>query len=74
MRQCAICEKGSVVRGKRSFLRSHYNPTTTSRKYPNLQYATIKGGRKLICMQCLRSLNRKPVVRAVAAKKAVVAK
>ncbi len=58
MRQCAICGKGSVIRGKRSFLRSHYNPTSTSRKYPNLQYAKVAGARKLICVQCLRSISK----------------
>ena len=46
--------------GTRRLLRGHYNPTTKSRKYPNLQFAKVGGVRKLICVQCIRTLNRKP--------------
>ena len=60
MRQCAICGKGSVMGGTRRLLRGHYNPTTKSRKYPNLQFAKVGGVRKLICVQFIRTLNRKP--------------
>ena len=68
MRQCAICKKGSIMGGKRKLLRGHYNPTSTSRKYPNLQFAKVpaKGGsasggngtRKLICTKCLKTLHK----------------
>ena len=57
-----MCGKGSVIRGKRKLLRGHYNPTSTSRKYPNLQYAKVNGIRKLICTTCMRTLHKvKPV-------------
>jgi len=38
---CAICGKGSVKGGTRSFLRSHYNPTGSVRKHPNLQWGKL---------------------------------
>jgi len=73
MRQCAICGKGSIIRGKRKLLRGHYNPTSRSRKYPNLQWvrlpspaaqarggqAKVQGVRKRICTNCLKSLHKK---------------
>lgn len=59
MRQCTICGKGSVVRGARKKLRGKYNPTTKSRKYPNLQKTSIAQGlRVLACTQCIRTLNK----------------
>ncbi|RJQ29935.1 50S ribosomal protein L28 [Candidatus Parcubacteria bacterium] len=59
MRQCAVCGKGSVIRGKRRLLRGHYNPTGTSRKYPNLQWAKVGGTRKRVCVRCMKKLGRK---------------
>jgi len=59
MRQCKLCLKGSVIRGKRKLLRGHYNPTTKFRRYPNLQYAKVDGIRTLICTQCLRTMSKK---------------
>jgi len=60
---CTICKKGSVVMGTRRLLRGHYNLTKTSRKYPNLQWASLPtpplrerfGGasRIKICTRCL---------------------
>ena len=64
MRQCAKCGKGSIMVGSRRLLRGHYNPVSRSRKYPNLQFAKVEGVRKLICVQCIRTMNRKPVVKA----------
>ncbi len=54
--------------GKRILLRGHYNPTSKSRKYPNLQFSKVDGVRKLICVQCMRTISKKP--RAVKTKKA----
>jgi len=61
-KQCTICEKGSVVMGTRRLLRGHYNLTKTSRKYPNLQWASLpdrvggpKGGRIKICTRCMKA-------------------
>lgn len=59
MRQCAQCNKGSVIRGKRRLLRGHYNPVSRSRKYPNLQWAVVKGKRIKICVACLKTLHKK---------------
>ncbi|MBI5220651.1 MAG: hypothetical protein HY978_02335 [Candidatus Liptonbacteria bacterium] len=64
MRQCKQCGKGSVIRGKRKLLRGHYNPVDSKRKYPNLQYVTIGGVRKMVCVQCMRTLAKSPRVRA----------
>ena len=70
MKVCTLCDKGSVTGGKRSFLRSHYNPTKTIRRYPNLQWAklpshpdgrgsfTAAGVRAKICTKCLKKLHK----------------
>jgi len=59
MKICALCQKGSAMGGKRAFLRSHYNPTKTIRKYPNLQWARMTDGkRKKICVKCLKRLHK----------------
>ena len=45
--------------GTRTLLRGHYNPTNWTRKYPNLQKATLpNGGRGLACTKCIRTSNR----------------
>lgn len=59
MRQCALCGKGSQMGGKRRLLRGHYNPVSKSRKYPNLQYATVKGRRTLVCTSCIKTVSKK---------------
>ena len=69
MRKCARCEKTSQMGGHRILLRAHYNPTNWTRKYPNLQYATVDGKRMLICTGCMRTLHKAP--RKVVRKKAV---
>ncbi|RJP43601.1 hypothetical protein C4587_02895 [Candidatus Parcubacteria bacterium] len=57
MRQCKLCGRGSITRGKqRKLLRGHYNPTGTERKYPNLQWAKVNGVRKRICARCMKRL------------------
>jgi len=64
-KQCPICEKGSYVGGTRKLLRGNYNPTKKSRKYPNLQWASLpddgsssakaKAGKRIkICTRCLK--------------------
>jgi len=63
MKQCAMCHKGSQMGGERKLLRGHYNPVNWTRKYPNLQYATIDGTRVLICTGCLRTLHKPARVR-----------
>jgi len=52
---CPICNKGSQMSGTRILLRGHYNPTTKSRKYPNLQWATPPSGKRIkICTSCIK--------------------
>ncbi len=63
MRKCARCGKTSRMQGARKLLRGHYNPVNWSRKYPNLQYATVDGKRMLLCTTCLRTLHKTPRVR-----------
>ena len=61
MKACPICKKGSQMSVTRVLLRGKYNPTKKSRKYPNLQWATLPaqsngntGGRIKICTDCLK--------------------
>ncbi len=56
-----MCGKGSQMQGKRKLLRGHYNPVNWSRKYPNLQWARVKGERVRVCTQCMRKLAKTPV-------------
>ena len=59
MRQCEICGKGSVIRGKRVLLRGKYNPTSTARKYPNLQRIKLADGKQVLaCAKCIKNLHR----------------
>ncbi|HUC01894.1 MAG TPA: hypothetical protein VMA75_03235 [Candidatus Paceibacterota bacterium] len=48
------------MQGARKLLRGHYNPVNWSRKYPNLQYATVDGKRMLVCTTCLRTIHKAP--------------
>jgi len=69
-KQCAICQKGSRVFGRRKKLRGKYNPTGKVRKYPNLQWLSVpenvkskkfkpfKGKRVLACAKCIKSLAK----------------
>ncbi|MBU6414738.1 hypothetical protein KGQ34_00640 [Patescibacteria group bacterium] len=60
MKICAICNKGSVIGGTRKLLRGHYNPTSTKRKYPNLQWARLSSGeRAKVCARCMKKLHKK---------------
>ncbi|OGF61473.1 hypothetical protein A2662_00595 [Candidatus Giovannonibacteria bacterium RIFCSPHIGHO2_01_FULL_45_33] len=62
---CKICGRGSIVMGTRKLLRGHYNLTKTSRKYTNLQWASLPsallrkrfGGasRIKICTRCMKA-------------------
>ncbi|MEK7178871.1 MAG: 50S ribosomal protein L28 [Patescibacteria group bacterium] len=56
-KQCALCEKGSMMGGRYSnrVRATKFNPTGMKRKQPNLQWATFPdGGRKKICTRCLK--------------------
>lgn len=56
--KCPQCRKGTVMVTRRVLLRGHYNPTTTTRKYPNLQWAKLDGKRIKICTDCIKTLNK----------------
>jgi hypothetical protein len=59
MKHCKICGKGSVMAGTRKLLRGHYNPVNWSRKYPNLQNATLASGATVAaCTRCRRTLAK----------------
>jgi ribosomal protein L28 len=58
MRHCELCGKTSKMVGARRLLRGHYNPVNWTRKYPNLQSVKIEGEKKLICVQCLKTLHK----------------
>ena len=54
-KECPICGKGTIMAGKRNLLRGKYNPTKKTRRYPNLQWASLPtGGRIRICTSCLK--------------------
>jgi ribosomal protein L28 len=70
-KQCAICQKGSVMVQRLKKLRGKYNPTGKKRKYPNLQWVTIpldakspknavpfRGKRVLACAKCIKALGK----------------
>ena len=70
-KQCAICEKKSMMVWKRKKLRGRYNPTVKKRKYPNLQwlrvpidvkkpaYKKFAGKRILACAKCIKALGKR---------------
>jgi ribosomal protein L28 len=59
MKQCQLCGKGSVIRGKRKKLRGNYNPVSTARKQPNLQKTrTLEGKRVVACTDCIKKMSK----------------
>ena len=65
MKQCAICEKTSMMGGTRILLRGHYNPTTKNRKYPNLQKTRLADGRRVLaCIKCMRRVGVKTPIKS----------
>lgn len=58
-RVCDICGKGSIMVTKLNKLRGKYNPSSKSRKYPNLQWAKLPNGQKVkACTNCMRTLKK----------------
>lgn len=56
---CTICKKASGMRVKRKLLRGNYNPTSKKRKYPNLQWVSIQGGKRVrACAKCIKALGK----------------
>ncbi|MBI3627716.1 MAG: hypothetical protein HY220_03175 [Candidatus Sungbacteria bacterium] len=60
MKACAICGKTSSQKGVRALLRGHYNPTTTVRVYPNLQWVRLPNSpsRVKACAKCIKALAK----------------
>ena len=59
MKSCAVCQKSSIMGGRRKLLRGHYNLTTRLRKYANLQWARIADGPRVkICVRCLKTTKK----------------
>lgn len=56
--KCPKCGKGSRMVTSRVLLRGHYNPTSKSRKYPNLQWAKVDGKRVKLCTDCIKTQNK----------------
>jgi len=70
-KQCAVCQKGSLLFGKYNKLRGKYNPVQIKiRKYPNLQWVKVPaepgnkkfqpfaGKRISACAKCIKSLGK----------------
>jgi len=51
--RCPQCGKKPIMLTTRKLLRGHYNPTSKSRRYPNLQWAQVSGKRTKICTDCI---------------------
>ncbi len=56
--RCPNCGKKPTTVTTRKLLRGIYNPTSRSRRYPNLQWATMDGRRRKICTDCIKTLNK----------------
>ena len=69
-KECTICKKTSTMGRQYKKLISKYNPGPKTRKYPNLQWATIPtdvdkkaykpyaGKKILLCTKCMKALNK----------------
>jgi len=70
-RECQICGKTSHPFKKRLKLRGKYNPSTKTRRHPNLQWLTVPentkrkafkpfaGKRIRACTRCIKTLSKR---------------
>ncbi|MBI4812796.1 hypothetical protein HY798_05195 [Candidatus Falkowbacteria bacterium] len=59
-RTCALCQKKSIKATALVKLRGKYNPTSTKRKYPNLQWFTPPNGKRVkACAKCIKTAGKK---------------
>ncbi|MEK7604029.1 MAG: hypothetical protein AAB461_02825 [Patescibacteria group bacterium] len=65
MTRCPQCGKKPIMVTTRKLLRGHYNPTSRSKRYPNLQWTKIMdkttstGWRRIkICTDCIKTLHK----------------
>jgi len=56
---CSICKKKSAMGVTLVKLRGKYNPTSKVRKYPNLQWARLPSGKRVLaCTKCMKRMAR----------------
>jgi len=56
---CAICGKKSALGQKLVKLRGKYNPTTKKRRRPNLQWAKLASGKRVLaCAKCIKRMSK----------------
>lgn len=59
-KQCEICAKKKIIVGRRIKLRGKFNVTTTRNQRPNLQWAILPSGKKVLaCAKCIKALSKK---------------
>jgi ribosomal protein L28 len=57
---CPICGKKTLMVWKRVKLRGRYNPTTKTRKKPNLQWTKLPSGKRVkACTKCIKAMAKK---------------
>ncbi|MCX6736674.1 MAG: 50S ribosomal protein L28 [Candidatus Parcubacteria bacterium] len=57
---CPLCDKRYNVAVNRVKARSRYNPTSTHRQLPNLQWTKDADGKRIkVCVKCLKTLAKK---------------
>lgn len=60
--RCPLCGKKPIMVVTRKLLRGNYNPTSKSKRYPNLQWARVNGVRTKVCTDCIKTLAKRAVV------------
>jgi len=59
-KECTICGKKSMLGRQYKKLMSKYNPTPLKRKYPNLQWARLLSGKRVLaCAKCIKAMGKK---------------
>lgn len=58
-RQCFVCKKKYLFAWRRVKLRGKYNPTVKRKQKPNLQWAKLPSGKRiLVCVKCIKTLSK----------------
>lgn len=57
-RMCEHCGKTKQIGNTRKLLRGHYNVTGKREFRPNLQKIKHEGAHLLLCVNCIRTLNK----------------
>jgi len=58
-KSCALCGKASKTSVTLVKLRGKFNPTARRRQYPNLQWLTLAGGKRVkACAKCIKTLAK----------------